>query len=159
MAAMRGSMILQRSRYRSLGQLAHVSSNPTTVRFETEQGWPVVVEAHAPGVFRISVVPTGTAATDRVTELANLLARTEAIGEATTESAPGCWKIQQGEDILEIYSQPMRFVLHRQGNPVLAAGTPEQAGLAHAEDETDAGRWLLSFALHEDDGVYGLGES
>ena len=159
MAAMRDSMTLQRSRYRSLGQLAHVSSNSTTVRFETEQGWPVVVEAHAPGVFRITVVPPGTAATDRAADLANLLARPEAIGEATMESVPGCWKIQQGEDVLEIYSQPMRFVLHRQGNTLLSAGTPEQAGLAHADDDTGGGRWLLSLALHEDDGIYGLGES
>lgn len=75
------------------------------------------------------------------------------------ESVPGCWKIQQGEDVLEIYSQPMRFVLHRQGNILLSAGTPEQDGLAYAEEDSDAGRWLLSFALHEDDGVYGLGES
>jgi len=159
MAAMRDSMTLQRSRYRSLGQLAHVSSNSTTVRFETEQGWPLVVEAHAPGVFRITVVPTGTAATDRAADLASLLARPEAIGEATTESDSGCWKIQQGDDVLEIYSQPMRFVLHRQGNIVLSAGTAEQAGLAHAEQDSDGGRWLLSFALHEDDGIYGLGES
>ncbi len=162
MAAMRDSMTLQRSRYRSLGQLAHVSTNSTTVRFTTDEGWPVVVEAHAPGVFRITVVPTGTPASDRASDLAGLLARAEPIGEATVETIAGGWEIRQGDDVLEILAQPLRLALRRQDKLVLSAGTPELAGIAHAaqaDGGVDSGRWLLGFDLGEDDGVYGLGES
>lgn len=160
MAAMRDSMTLQRSRYRSLGQLAHVSTNPTTVRFTTAEGWPLVVEAHAPGVFRIAVLPTGAVISDRASDLAGLLARNEPIGEATAEFAGGSWKIQQGEDTLEIFPDDLRIVLHRQDKVVLSLGGEAAGALAYdGEAQDDEARWLVQLGLDDEASIHGLGES
>src|SRR5690606_16768767 len=142
MAAMRDSMTLQRSRYRSLGQLAHVSSNPTTFRFTTDDGWPLVAEAHAPGAFRITVLPPGLAESARVTDLADLLAREEAIGEGELEKIEGGWRLIQGDTALEILTQPLRFRLVNREQCVLEAGSAEVGAISHcAEAQGEQAHW------------------
>lgn len=153
-------MTIQRSRYRSLGQLAHESSNPTTFRFSTDDGWPLTIEAHGPGVFRITVVPEGVADSDRASEQADLLARPEAVGEASLAPLDGGWRITQGEDTLDIQTSPLRFALGRQGRTVLEAGSAGQGALGYcAEAKADEGRWQLALTLGDDDSIHGLGES
>lgn len=161
MAAMRDRMTHQktpqRSRYRPLLQLDRVSPDPAeavTFRFTTDDGWPVVVEAHAPGVFRVTIAAPGVPASDRVSDLADLLARSEAIGEAQLEDQAGVWRVVQGDDTLEIHTNPLRFVVQRQGSPLLASA----AGLSLGPLTEGAG-WLLSFGLTDDEPVHGLGES
>src|SRR5690554_839885 len=145
---MRDSTTLQRSRYRNLVELTQVDASPTSFRFATEDGWPLVIEAHAPGVFRITIVPTGTSTTDRASELADLLSRPESIGEAECEPIAGGWRLTQGEDALEILANPLRLLLRRRGQAVLSAGTAELAAVAHAEDTTgDEASWRVAFVL------------
>src|SRR5690606_37866093 len=118
--------------------------------------------------FRVSVAPPGGAGPDRAAELADLLARDEAIGEGTIETVNDGWRIVQGDDVLHVQQSPLRFSLFRNQRLVLEAGTSDVPAIAHVTaepDETDelhgpdVPTWRLHFALGEDEGMYGLGES
>ncbi|GAA5236194.1 glycoside hydrolase family 31 protein [Verticiella sediminum] len=150
---MRDSTTHQRSRYQSLDALTFVASTSTTFEFAIEGGGALVIEAHAPGLFRLS---TGEAGTDRALDLAALLAREEPVGEATLEPMAGGWRIRQGEDVLSVYADPPRFAMHRQDRLLFCIGDEGRAGIGTGVDEPG---WMLEIPLHDDDGIFGLGES
>ncbi len=158
MAEMRDSTTYQRSRYQNLGPLSHIGTTSTTFEFKTGEGGALIVEAHAPGVLRLQVT-RGPAGSDRASELAALLAREEPVGDASFEVIDGGWRIQQGDDVLTLHADPVRFTLERQGQLLLSAGSAHESGLGWAQADGDAGAWLLALDLQEDDAVHGLGES
>src|SRR5690606_29132402 len=110
---------------------------------------------------RICVAGAGAPTSDRASDLAALLARPEAIGEAVLETTPGGWKIIQGDDVLDIEASPLRLTLYRQDRRILSLRGEQLAGLEFGDTDAlpDAGRWLVRLPLAEDEGIYGLGES
>ncbi len=145
------------------------TSNPVSIRFTTDQAQALLVEAAAPGVFRLSIgTPEATGkpasgSASRAAALHELLARTEAIGEATVEQVeldggPG-FRIVQGDNALEIGTQPLRLALYRKGQKVLASSGDEDLFAFGTEDAAAPKSWTLAFDLDPAEGVYGLGES
>ncbi len=157
------------SRYQRLESLSLDTSNPVSFRFTTDQEQVLLVEAHAPGVFRLCIggpVATGKPASGSATRAAalhDLLARPEAIGEATIESLeleghPG-FRIVQGDHHLEIATQPLRLALYRQEKCVLASSIDPSLFALGTEDIAEPASWTASFDLEPAEAVYGLGES
>jgi alpha-glucosidase (family GH31 glycosyl hydrolase) len=158
------------SRYQRLESLSIHESNPVSFRFNTDRGQPLLVEAHAPGVFRICVggtVATGKPASGMATRAAvlhDLLARAEAIGEAAVEQieleGQSAFKIVQGDHALEISVQPLRFALYRKEQRVLASSVNAAVfPVAQQVLEDGASAWTLAFDLDPHEALYGLGES
>jgi len=157
------------SRYQRLESLSLNTSSPAAVRFTTDQGQALLVEASAPGVFRLSMgtpAATGKPASGSATRAAalhDLLARDEPIGEAAVEQVeldgqPG-FRIVQGDNALEIATQPLRLALYRKGRKVLASSADESLFPLGTEDPAAPASWTLSFDLEPAEPVYGLGES
>lgn len=157
------------SRYQRLESLSLNTTGPAAVRFTTDQGQSVLVEASAPGVFRLSMgtpAVTGKPASGpaaRAAALHDLLARDEAIGEAVVEQAdvagqPG-WRIVQGDNVLEIAANPVRLALYRKGQQVLASSADEDLCPLGTEDAAAPASWALCFDLAAGEAVHGLGES
>jgi len=159
------------SRYQRLESLSLQTSNPVAFSFTTDGGQALLIEAHAPGVFRVCIGgpaatgQPGTGMATRAAALHDLLARAEAIGEGTLEEVtvdgrPG-FKILQGEHALEIATQPLRFTLYRKDVPVLVS-SPDPAlttlGM-QAADGDRPGAFALAFTLDPHEALYGLGES
>src|SRR5690606_28813705 len=153
------------SRYQRLESLTPVSSTPSTYRFKTDQNLDVLVEASAPGVFRLCVggprateKPLSTSAA-RVVALHDLLARDEAVGEAEQSALPGGepgGRLAQGDMVLELRAEPLRLGLYRGEQCVLRSSL--EAGLPALGIDADDPRsgWTASFELAEGEGVYGL---
>lgn len=126
-------------------------------------GLQVRIEAAAPGVYRVrcgaAASLTGEPASGRAAVRADmLLARHESVGEFQVVPLPddAGWRLEQGDICLEIQNQPLAFQLSRNGTTLLSS-VPGEA-LGHAE--ADAGRsWQLHWALDDEDGLYGLGET
>ena len=133
---------------------------PAKVDFDLGSGLKLVVEPHAPGVFRVrvgkpeSVVGDILPGTRAKVHADYLLARPEAIGEMLVEpleGSPTGWRLTQGDFSLDLASKPFSLSLKRQGNPVL---TLAAAGVQYA-DQT----WFFGFELSPQEKVFGLGES
>jgi len=145
-----------------------LTSRPSRFDFDAGDGLHLVVEAHAPGVFRLRCGEANHFNDDkpgaRVRAVAEmLLARQEAVGEATTaprESGDG-WRITQGDVALEIQTNPVRVALYRNEDRVfeseVSAHTP--AFGYNALDQADDAVWTAGFALAADERVFGLGET
>ena len=157
------------SRYQRLESLTLNTSNPAAVHFLSDAGLALLVEASAPGVFRLSIgtpAATGKPASGSATRAAaqhDLLARDEAIGEATVEEVeleghPG-FRLAQGDNVLEIATHPVRLALYRKGRKVLASTADESLFALGTEDPAAPLSWTLSFDLAPGEAVYGLGES
>lgn len=158
---MRDSTTLQRSRYRDLGGLTQHEVNPTTFRFVTEAGWPCVIEACAPGVFRFTVARTdpAEAAADTAAQQAALLARDEAVSEAEIVAIDGGWQLTQGELALHVQAAPAQFSIWRDGHCIVQFGRDDAAALAAAADpQGDEPAWQLLAHL-DGQALHGLGES
>nr|WP_246013126.1 TIM-barrel domain-containing protein [Pigmentiphaga humi] len=145
------------------------TSNSVSVHFTTDQGQALLVEASAPGVFRLSIgtpAATGKPASGsaaRAAALHDLLARPEAIGDAVVEQVelegqPG-FRIVQGEHALEIATQPLRLALYRKGQKILASSADADLYALGTEDAAAPASWTLAFDLEPAEAVYGLGES
>lgn len=143
-----------------LETLKLVDTLPTRVEFDTGAGMKLVIEPHAPGVFRLRCGKPELVAADiapgaraRVHSEV-LLARPEAIGEAITEplsaGAKG-WCLAQGDVTLEVTAQPFSFALKRLGQTVLSLS---ETGI-HCEQ----GVWTVGLNLQQDEKIYGLGET
>ena len=145
-----------------------LNARPSRVDFDAGDGLRLVVEAHAPGVFRLRCAAASALADDRLAPRAKavaemLLARFEAVGEATLiplEEGDG-WRISQGDTALEVRNDPVRFSLFRAETEVLRSSiSPHAPPLGHnALDEPEHAVWTAAFALSADDAVYGLGET
>jgi alpha-D-xyloside xylohydrolase len=145
-----------------------LTSRPTRFDFDASDGLRFVVEAHAPGVFRLRCGHTHVITDEKPSTRARalsemLLARQEAVGEATIaplDDAQG-WRIVQGDVALEIRSDPVRVALFRGDQEVLSSQASAQTpGFGHnALDEADHATWVINLALKAGERVYGLGET
>jgi alpha-glucosidase (family GH31 glycosyl hydrolase) len=140
------------------------ASRASRIDFDAGGGLHLIIEAHAPGVFRLRCGGPARLSDDKAGSRARavaemLLARQEAVGEATVAPRQSGWRITQGDVTLDVQTRPVRVVLSRGGQAVLssdafglafahrALGKPEQAG------------WTAGFALKSGERVYGLGET
>jgi alpha-glucosidase (family GH31 glycosyl hydrolase) len=144
-----------------------LTARPSRIDFDTGEGLRFVVEAHAPGVFRIRCGHPHALGDEKPTPREKavaemLLARQEAVGEATVSPRDGGgWRIVQGDTALEILSDPVRIALFKGDTQVFASDVSEHTpGFGHnALDEAEEAVWSLGFALNATDRVYGLGET
>jgi len=154
-----------------LAALTLASARATRLDFVTKNGLALVIEPHAPGLFRLRAGLASQLAEDKPAsprarareEL--LLARHEAVGEATVASKPETktsWRITQGEMHLDVHGQPaqsvpqsVRLALHHGESCLLALTT-----LACQGTSTEAQTvWQVSWDLDADETLYGLGET
>ncbi|MCD8504254.1 MAG: glycoside hydrolase family 31 protein [Burkholderiaceae bacterium] len=141
----------------NLDSLKLIQSNPAKVIFDAGAGFRLVVEPHAPGVFRVRIGHADAVAQDlpasgRAKLHADMLiARGEAISEAETRvSEDGqCWEVCQGETILKIGKQSFGLRVVR-GTDELISFTSD--GIGHED-----GCWAFGIELTDDDSIYGLG--
>lgn len=145
-----------------------LTSRPSRIDFDAGDGLHLVVEAHAPGVFRLRFGEASLLNDDKpgararaVAEM--LLARQEAVGESTIsprDDGDG-WRIAQGDVTLEVRSNPVRVALYRGETKVfeseVSAHTP--AFGHNALDDTEAAAWTAGFTLGANERIYGLGET
>lgn len=145
-----------------------LTSRPSRIDFDAGDGLHLVVEAHAPGVFRLRFGEASLLNDDKpgararaVAEM--LLARQEAVGESTIsprDDGDG-WRIAQGDVTLEVRSNPVRVALYRGETKVfeseVSAHTP--AFGHNALDDAEAAAWTAGFTLGANERVYGLGET
>lgn len=145
-----------------------LTSRPSRIDFDAGDGLRLVVEAHAPGLYRVRCGMAHLFADEKLSPRGKaiaemLLARQEAVGEATIAPVDGTagWRISQGDTALEILSDPVRVNLYRGDSLVLASELSEHTpGFGHnALDEPDEAVWTAGFALHPADSIYGLGET
>lgn len=152
-----------------LTSLTHLEFiNATSVRADfslSQAGLALQIDAHAPGVYRVRCAPPDTLAareekpTARQKALAEmLLARDEPVGEMAASSVVGGggWRLEQGEIVLEVASNPLRFALYRGDRCVLS--TLAEGGLQAAGSGGDT-QWCLSASLEPLDYLHGLGET
>jgi alpha-glucosidase (family GH31 glycosyl hydrolase) len=145
-----------------------LTARPSRIDFDTGDGLRFLVEAHAPGVYRIRCGHPQALTEEKPTQREKaisemLLARHEAVGEAVVtprENGEG-WRIVQGDTALELLTDPVRVVLFRGNDAVLASQLSEHTpAFGHnALDERDEAVWTAGFALHGDERIYGLGET
>jgi len=145
-----------------------LTSRPSRIDFDVGDGLHLVVEAHAPGVFRLRCGDPGSLTDEKSSARARavaemLLARQEAVGEATlTARDDGSgWRIAQGDVALEVLTDPVRIVLSRGEQVVLSSEvSPHTPAFGHdALTESEHAVWTVGFALETHEGVYGLGET
>lgn len=139
------------------------TSRPSRIDFDLGGGLSMAVEAHAPGVFRLRcgepALLNDEKASPRARVLADmLLARQEAVGEATVAPRAGGWRIEQGDVTLDVQTRPVRITLSRGGHAVLASAASN--AFAHQElDAPEHASWTAGFALKAGERIYGLGET
>ena len=145
-----------------------LTTRPARVDFDAGEGMRLIVEAHAPGVFRLRCGRTARLEDDKPSArqralIDMLLAREEAVGEAAvtpTDLSEG-WRITHGDWTLQIDNHPLRLTLLRGDQPVLSSTASELSPpFGHfALDEADDATWRFNLALADGEPVYGLGET
>jgi len=87
-----------------------------------------------------------------------LLIRDEPVGELSTSSIVGGsgWRLEQGDTVLELQSDPARFALYR-GDRLVLSSTGDD-GLQVGEQDGNT-LWRFSTVLAEEEYLHGLGES
>jgi len=130
-----------------------------------EAGLALYIDAHAPGVYRVRCAPPDVLAAreDKPTmrqkaHAEMLLVRDEPVGEMATSSTLGgaCWRLEQGEIALEVFSDPPRFSLYRGDRCVLRSVVDGALQKGELAGET---LWRLSTELEPEDYLHGLGET
>jgi len=126
---------LHTPRFAPLAALTLTSARATRLDFATQQNLALVIEPHAPGLFRLRVGASSQLADDKPLaprarahqEL--LLARSDAVIEATLTALPGAktsWRVTQGDVHLDLHGQPKqaaRLALYRGETCLLALHT------------------------------------
>lgn len=143
----------------NLESLKLVQSSPSKVIFDAGSGHRLVIEPHAPGMYRIRFGAEAAVATDSPTSgraklHADLLvARPEAIFEMETEALPanGGWRLVQPDSTLVLGQAPFGLSVMR-GEQVLLTLTED--GMGH-----DDGHWSFGVPLKDEEPVYGLGQT
>lgn len=143
-------------------------AKPGRVDFEAADALKVVIEPHAPGVFRLRLGAAAAFAEEKPGSRRHaltqaLLAREDAIGECEVQplaDATG-WQLVQGDCVLEVRNDPLRVTLHRAGRPVVSSSESAEApafGL-YASDSGEPEIWTVGLQLAQGEGLYGLGET
>jgi len=144
------------------------SARPARLDFATPDGLSLVVEPHAPGLFRLRCSLAAQLAEDKVpsprarAHQEMLLARNEAVCEAVVEPFPDGaegWRITQGDTTLEIRCQPLRIALYRGESRALVSGDAVMSSAVGCDDVALPSCWTASFGLDNDEALYGLGET
>ena len=143
----------------NLDSLKLIQSHPVKVIFDAGAGFNLVVEPHAPGVFRIRLGARDAVAHDLPTsgrakvhaEL--LIARGEAISEAETQKSPDgdYWEVSQGDTVLRVGKGAFGLQVVKDNQVLLAFS---EDGIGH-----DDGHWSFGLSLAQKDTVYGLGQT
>ncbi|MEI2416895.1 glycoside hydrolase family 31 protein [Orrella sp. JC864] len=143
-------------------------SRATRLDFDAGGGLSLVVEPHAPGVFRLRCGLPAQVAEDRLPGIRAkaiadmLLARQEAVGELLVEPQAGGahrgWRVVQGDTALEISVDPVHVALYRNGTCVLASDISQDVPAFAWEGEPPE-YWTVGFALDKTEPIYGLGET
>jgi len=143
----------------NLDSLKLIQSHPAKVTFDAGDGFHLVVEPHAPGVFRIRLGERDAVAHDlpvagRASAHAQMLiARGEAISEAETQAATHAsgWDVVQGDTLLRV----------GKGEFCLQVIKNDQVTMSLTDDGIgyDQGHWSFGVALDDYDTVYGLGQT
>lgn len=143
-----------------LESLKLVDTLPSRIVFDAGAGMKLVVEPHAPGVFRVRCGLPEAVAADilpgaRARAHADvLLARPEAIGEAVLQpinGGPKGWSLVQGDTTLAITINPFRLQVQRLGKVTLSLS---EGGIA-----LQNALWTVGFDLARDEKIFGLGET
>jgi len=143
----------------NLESLKLLQSSPSKVIFDAGSGTRLVIEPHAPGMYRIRFGAEASVATDSPTSAraklhADLLvARPEAIFEMETEALPNHtgWRLAQADTALVIGQAPFGISVMR-GEQVLLALTED--GISNEEEH-----WSFGFPLKAHESIYGLGQT
>jgi len=147
-------------RFAPLAALTLASARATRLDFVTKTGLALVVEPHAPGVFRLRAGPAAQLAEDKPVSIRArvhqdlLLARSDAVGEASIASLSDVktsWRVTQGEVHLDVHGQSARLTLTWGETPVLALDT--------LACDPGAACWQVCWPLEADESLYGLGET
>jgi alpha-D-xyloside xylohydrolase len=144
------SLQFDSSKYKSFESLSLQSSTSASIVFSTDDGVSLLVEASAPGVFRMRFGQSKLADP-------GALARDEAVGEAVLDTIDGGWRIVQGEDVLTVLARPLRIELSRKGETVLASAAGAKA-LAFGASKGSSKQTMAAWDLPDGAAVYGLGE-
>jgi alpha-D-xyloside xylohydrolase len=131
-----------------------------------ESSLQLLIEAHAPGVYRLRCGPSDALHNEKPSARMRvhaemLLAREDAVSELAVSSnadpfSTG-WRLEQGDVVLELSHSPMRIALYR--NDICVLRSPESGMLTYAEDDGRPGNWGLDLDLDPDDSLHGLGRS
>ena len=132
-----------------LGTLQHQESAAPSFHFQLGRT-PLLLEAHAPGVFRLRF---GKAPSK---QRFPTLIREEAVGEGALEQNDKTWVLTQGEDRLQIESDPLKIRLLK-GDKELLAIQPE-GDLPGLGLVADSERWIVHIRYPSQGAVYGLDE-
>lgn len=148
----------------NLDTLKLLESSASKHLFDAGSGFRLVVEPHAPGMYRLRIGESDAVTSDlparpRARAQAEmLLARPEVIGEAelTVVQEPASWLIRHGQTGVILGQSPFRISMVRfdeedQMHPV-STSTPD--GITH-----DDGHWSLAVALQSGDTIHGLGQT
>jgi len=157
---------LHSPRFTPLAALTLAAARATRLDFVTQNELALVIEPHAPGLYRLRAGLASQLAEDKPLsprarahqEL--LLARHEAVGEATLASLPDTktsWRVTQGEAHLDVHGQPAqtaRLALYRGETCLLTLTTLSYQGTTAAQTS-----WQASWPLDAGETLYGLGET
>ncbi len=143
----------------NLDSLKLLQTNPAKISFDAGSGYKLVVEPHAPGVFRVRLGPAEAVAHDlpsaaRAKVRAEMMiARADAISEAqmAQTDSPEHWDICQGDVTLRVGKQGFALAIMRDQECLLSF---DEHGIGH-----DDGHWSFGLMLSGDDTVFGLGET
>jgi len=143
----------------NLEALKLVQSSASKVIFEAGDGFRLVIEPHAPGTYRMRLgladaVLHDAPSSGRAKVHAELLvARPEAISEATCEELPGKagWVMRQGEVCLTVAKQSFGISVSKNDQTLLSF---TEDGIGH-----DHGHWSFGLRLQSKDTVFGLGQT
>lgn len=148
----------------NLDTLKLLESSASRHTFDAGSGFRLVVEPHAPGMYRLRIGEADAVATDlpsrpraRV-QAEMLLSRAEIIGEAelTTVPQPAGWLIRQGQTGLMITQAPFAvdLVTFDEHDAMRVVNRAVQDGVL-----SDQGHWSFAIALGEHETVHGLGQT
>ena len=143
----------------NLESLKLTQSTPSKFIFDAGSGFSLVVEPHAPGMFRFRLGATTAVMADlpasgraRV-QGQILLARPEAIADAELEELPNeaGWMVRQGDVVFSLAVKDFIVELSKNGNALMAFAP---GGIGH-----DDGHWSFGLTLAPEDTVFGLGHT
>ena len=150
----------------ALSPIDFLASRSARVDFSVpESDLQILIEAHAPGVFRIRAGKASALHTEKPSARAKahaelLLARQEAVSELAVSSPadqPGeGWRIEQGDIALEMRRDTLGLTVYRADQVVVDS---QHLPMLACDDLSNPQAWRWQFALDADDYLHGACES